>query len=74
MKVSIGIGGAASGGRRDFDEQVEYVIEAEKLGVDLEGKAQSMVEYAGQAVNVEPYEQATAGEVSESAFESGPAC
>jgi alkanesulfonate monooxygenase SsuD/methylene tetrahydromethanopterin reductase-like flavin-dependent oxidoreductase (luciferase family) len=34
MKVSIGIGGAASGQRRDFHEQVEYVVEAEKLGVD----------------------------------------
>jgi F420-dependent oxidoreductase-like protein len=34
MKVSIGIGGAASGQRRDFDEHVEYVVEAEKLGVD----------------------------------------
>jgi F420-dependent oxidoreductase-like protein len=34
MKVSIGIGGAASGGKRDFDEQVVYVQEAEKLGVD----------------------------------------
>jgi F420-dependent oxidoreductase-like protein len=34
MKVSIGIGGAASGGRRDFDDQVSYVLEAEKLGVD----------------------------------------
>jgi len=34
MKVSIGIGGAASGRRRDFDEQVEYVVEAERLGVD----------------------------------------
>jgi F420-dependent oxidoreductase-like protein len=34
MKVSIGIGGAASGGKRDFDQQVEYVLEAEKLGVD----------------------------------------
>jgi F420-dependent oxidoreductase-like protein len=34
MKVSIGIGGAASGRKRDFDEQVEYVVEAEKLGVD----------------------------------------
>ena len=33
MKVSIGIGGAASGRKRDFDEQVDYVIEAEKLGV-----------------------------------------
>ncbi len=34
MKVSIGIGGAASGRRRDFDDQVEFVVEAEKLGVD----------------------------------------
>ncbi len=34
MKVSIGIGGAASGRRRDFEEQVTYVVEAEKLGVD----------------------------------------
>jgi len=34
MKVSIGIGGAASGQKRDFDQQVEYVVEAEKLGVD----------------------------------------
>jgi F420-dependent oxidoreductase-like protein len=34
MKVSIGIDGAASGQRRDFDQLVEYVVEAEKLGVD----------------------------------------
>ena len=34
MKVSIGIGGAASGARRDFDQQVAFVVEAEKLGVD----------------------------------------
>ena len=34
MKVSIGIGGAASGQERDFDAQVEYAVEAEKLGVD----------------------------------------
>ncbi len=34
MQVSIGVGGAASGRRRDFDEQVEFVQEAEKLGVD----------------------------------------
>ncbi|MEE9254285.1 MAG: LLM class flavin-dependent oxidoreductase [Pseudomonadales bacterium] len=33
MKVSIGIGGAASGQQRDFDRQVEFVQEAEKLGV-----------------------------------------
>jgi F420-dependent oxidoreductase-like protein len=33
MKVSIGIGGAASGRKRDFDEQVDFVVEAEKLGV-----------------------------------------
>jgi hypothetical protein len=34
MKVSIGIGGAASGRERNFDEQVGYVVEAEKLGID----------------------------------------
>ena len=34
MKVSIAVGGAASGRRRDFDEQVDFVLEAEKLGVD----------------------------------------
>ena len=34
MKVSIGIGGAASGSRRDFEEDVHFVVEAEKLGVD----------------------------------------
>lgn len=33
MQVSIGIGGAASGRTRDFDRQVDYVVEAEKLGV-----------------------------------------
>ena len=34
MKVSIGIGGAASGKQNIFQEQVRYVQEAEKLGVD----------------------------------------
>jgi F420-dependent oxidoreductase-like protein len=34
MKVSIAIGGAASGGQRDFEAQVDFVVEAEKLGVD----------------------------------------
>jgi len=34
MKVSIGVGGAASGRRRDFEEQVDFVVEAERLGVD----------------------------------------
>jgi F420-dependent oxidoreductase-like protein len=41
MKVSIGIGGAASGGKRDFDEQVVYVQEAEKLGVDTVWSAEA---------------------------------
>src|SRR5215467_3535190 len=41
MKVSIGIGGAASGQRRDFDKQVEYVVEAEKLGVDAVWSAEA---------------------------------
>ncbi|MCY3860086.1 MAG: LLM class F420-dependent oxidoreductase [Gammaproteobacteria bacterium] len=33
MKVSIGIGGPASGRTRDFEQQVTFVVEAEKLGV-----------------------------------------
>jgi F420-dependent oxidoreductase-like protein len=41
MKVSIGIGGAASGRKRDFEEQVDYVIEAEKLGVDAVWSAEA---------------------------------
>ena len=41
MKVSISIGGAASGGRRDFDEQVAYVMEAERLGVDAVWSAEA---------------------------------
>jgi len=41
MKVSIGIGGAASGRKRDFDEQVDYVVEAEKLGVDVVWSAEA---------------------------------
>ena len=34
MKVAIGVGGAGSGQRRDWERQVEYVREAERLGVD----------------------------------------
>ena len=42
MKVSIGIGGAASGGRRDdFQDNVEFVIEAERLGVDTVWSAEA---------------------------------
>ena len=41
MKVSIGIGGPASGRRRDFDRQVTYVQEAEKLGVDAVWSAEA---------------------------------
>ena len=42
MKVSIGIGGAASGGRaEDFRRQVEFVVEAEKLGVDTVWSAEA---------------------------------
>lgn len=33
MKVSIGIGGPASGRTRDFEQLVDFVVEAEKLGV-----------------------------------------
>ena len=35
MQVAIGVGGANSGSRRDWDNQVTFVQEAEKLGVDV---------------------------------------
>ena len=41
MKVSIAIGGAASGRLRDFADQVDYVVEAEKLGVDTVWSAEA---------------------------------
>ena len=41
MKVSIGIGGAASNARRDFAEHVAFVVEAEKLGVDTAWSAEA---------------------------------
>jgi F420-dependent oxidoreductase-like protein len=41
VKVAIGIGGAASGRRRDIDQQVEYVQEAERLGVDYVWSAEA---------------------------------
>ena len=34
MRSGIAVGGAASGQRRDFDELVDFVVEADKLGVD----------------------------------------
>lgn len=41
MKVSIGVGGAASGRVRDIDQQTEFVVEAEKLGVDTVWSAEA---------------------------------
>ncbi len=41
MKASIGIGGAASGTRGDFQDQANFVIEAEKLGVDAAWSAEA---------------------------------
>ncbi len=41
MKVAVGIGGAASGQRRDFDRVVEFAVEAEKLGVDVAWSAEA---------------------------------
>ena len=41
MKVSIGIGGAASGRERTFKNDVEFVMEAEKLGVDTVWSAEA---------------------------------
>jgi F420-dependent oxidoreductase-like protein len=41
MRIAIGVGGAASGRRRDFDRVVEGVVEAEKLGVDAAWSAEA---------------------------------
>ena len=46
MKVSISIGGAASGRGRDIQAQIEYVLEAEKLGVDAVWSAEAWGEDA----------------------------
>ena len=35
MKVSIAYGGPASGRKRDWDQQVEFLREAEQMGVDI---------------------------------------
>jgi F420-dependent oxidoreductase-like protein len=34
VKVAIGFGGPASGGRREFEEGIRFAVEAERLGVD----------------------------------------
>ncbi len=41
MRIAIGIGGAASGRRNDFEEQVAFVREAERLGVDVVWSAEA---------------------------------
>ncbi|MGE0730363.1 MAG: LLM class flavin-dependent oxidoreductase [Acidimicrobiia bacterium] len=41
MRIAIGIGGAASGRRNDFEEQVDFVREAERLGVDVVWSAEA---------------------------------
>lgn len=41
MEVSIGIGGAASGRDRTFDRDIEFVVEAERLGVDTVWSAEA---------------------------------
>lgn len=41
MRIAIAIGGAASGRRNDFEEQVSYVREAERLGVDVVWSAEA---------------------------------
>ncbi len=51
MKVSIGVGGAAST-TRDFQENVDFVIEAEKLGVDAVWSAEA---WGQDAVTPLPY-------------------
>ncbi len=41
MRIAIAIGGAASGRRNDWDEQVNFVVEAERLGVDVVWSAEA---------------------------------
>ena len=41
MRTSIAIGGAASGAKRDWENTVEFVVEAEKLGVDVAWSAEA---------------------------------
>jgi F420-dependent oxidoreductase-like protein len=41
LKVSIGFGGAASGGRAQFEEAVDFVCEAERMGVDVAWSAEA---------------------------------
>ena len=41
MQVAIGIGGANSGKKRDWQDNVEFVQEAEKLGVDFVWSAEA---------------------------------
>ena len=35
MKTGIRVGGPASGGREQFEAMLEWVAEAEKLGIDI---------------------------------------
>lgn len=41
MKIAIGIGGAASGKKRDWDEIVDFAVAAERLGVDYAWSAEA---------------------------------
>ena len=41
MRTGIGIGGAASGQRRDWERVVEFALEAERLGVDFAWSAEA---------------------------------
>ena len=52
MKISIGIGGADSGRPGEFEKDVEYVLEAEKLGVDTVWSAEAWGQGRGGAAGV----------------------
>ncbi len=41
MKTAIGVGGAGSGGKRDFERTVAFAVEAEKLGIDQAWSAEA---------------------------------
>jgi DNA modification methylase len=75
VKVARELNREAIGYERE--RQYKAVI-ANKLGIDLGDKAQSMIEYAGQSATAEASEQTAAEEAtvdaSEAVFEHGPAC
>ena len=52
MKTAIGVGGPASGQRRNFEDVVAFAVEAEKLGVDVAWSCRGLGAGCGIATRV----------------------